>query len=57
MVWQVKWLILWKMIVKMLTYNTWWCTLGGVRTFAKDKKLELKRINLEMKKRRKGSQR
>ena len=30
MVWQVEWLILWKMIVKMLTHihmvvYTWWC--------------------------------
>ena len=30
MVWQVEWLILWKMIVKMLTHMhmvvyTWWC--------------------------------
>ena len=30
MAWQVEWLILWKMIVKMLTYihmvvYTWWC--------------------------------
>ena len=30
MAWQVEWLILWKMIVKMLTHihivvYTWWC--------------------------------
>ena len=30
MAWQVEWLILWKMIVKMLTHihmvvHTWWC--------------------------------
>ena len=31
MAWQVEWLILWKMIVKMLTHihmvvYTWWCS-------------------------------
>ena len=29
---------------------TWWCTLGGVGTFAKEKVLELMLINLEKKK-------
>ena len=33
------------MIVKMLTHITWWCTLGGVDTFTKEKKLELMWIN------------
>ena len=54
MAWQVEWLILWKMIVKMLTYNTWWCTLGGVGTFTKEMKLELMWINSAMKRRREG---
>ena len=35
------------MFVKMLTHFTWWCTLGGVGTFAKEKLLELNWINLE----------
>ena len=38
MAWQVEWLILWKIIVKMLTH-----ILGGVGTFAKEKKLEARR--------------
>ena len=37
---QVEWLILCKMIVKMLTH-----THGGVGTFTKEKKLELICIN------------
>ena len=53
MAWQVEWLILWKMIVKMLTHihmvvYTWW-----VGTFTKEMKLELMWINSVKKWRRK----
>ena len=34
--------------------HTWWCTLGGVGTFTKEKKLELMWINSTMKRRREG---
>ena len=49
MVWQVEWLILWKMIVKMLNTHTH----GGVGIFVKEKKLELMWIN-SVKERRQG---
>ena len=47
MAWQVEWLILWKMILKMLTH-----THGGVGTFIKEMKLDLMWINSAMEQRR-----
>ena len=51
MAWQVEWLILWKIFVKSKHTYTWWCTLGGVGAFAKEK-LELMWINSVKKQRR-----
>ena len=52
MAWQVEWLILWEMIVKMLTHIHMVVYTGGVDTFTKEMKLELMWINSAMKRRR-----
>ena len=51
MAWQVEWLILWKMIVKMLTHIHMMVYTCSVGTFIKEIKLELMWINSTMERR------
>ena len=54
MAWQVEWLILWTMIVKILTHIHMVVYTCDVSTFTKEMKLELMWIHSTMKRRREG---